>query len=475
MTLARRAIDPMIAMDRRVSRPRVLIVDDDRDGRGALVRALREREFDAQGATSAEEALTLLQEDEFCVVIADLELYGVKSGVDLCHEIAVRHPGTLVVAMTAHPSMQSATRAIRARVHDFIPKPVDVDELTITTERALRRASLRQAVQRLREPRGVSGNGAIVGESASIRRVFDLIARVADTEAAVLVVGETGSGKELVARTVHDRSGRRGPFVAVNCAAMTETLLEAELFGHVRGAFTDAHSSRAGLFVKATRGTLFLDEIGEMAPEMQSKLLRVLQERRMRPVGSDTEIEVDVRIITATHRDLDEEVRARRFREDLFYRINVVRIDVPPLRARGDDVLLLAQRFLERFARESRRRVVGFTVRAAEFLLAHSWPGNVRELQNCMERAVALADLDIIGEADLPEVLLPSTDSQQPCAVPSALVTMRELERSYTLQVLAHVRGNKTLASEILGFDRRTMHRRLQRWGVEASPGASRA
>jgi two-component system response regulator AtoC len=456
---------------RRALRQRVLVVDDDREGREALVRALGAREIDAVAASSAEEALTRLREEKFGVVIADLELYGVMSGAFLCSEIAVRHPEALVVAMTAHPSMESATLAIRAGVHDFISKPIDIDELTITTESALKHASLREEVRRLRHTLSPAGDDAVFGESQPILRVLDLIARVAPTEAAVLVVGETGTGKEIVARAVHERSGRPGPFVAINCAAMTETLLEAELFGHVRGAFTDAHTTRAGLFVKAARGTLFLDEVGEMALEMQSKLLRALQERRVRPVGSDNEIDVDVRIVTATHRDLDDEVLEHRFREDLFYRINVVRIDVPPLRARGDDVLLLAQRFLERSATQNNRRVVGFTTRAAERLLAYSWPGNVRELQNCIERAVALAQFDTIGEADLPEKLVHPAKTELSLD-PTELVTMDELEQKYTLRVLDLVHGNKSLASQILGFDRRTLHRRLRRWGVEPRSSA---
>ena len=425
-------------------RQRVLIVDDNREGAQELAHAFGAREIDAVAATSAEEALSRLREGKFGVVITDLELYGVSSGVDLCNEIAARHPDVLVIAMTAHPSMESAICALRAGVHDFVTKPVGLDELTIMTESALKHASLREEVKRLRRTLSATGDDALFGESLPIRRVVDLIERVAPTEAAVLIVGETGTGKEIMARALHVRSGRTGSFVAVNCAAMTETILEAELFGHVRGTFTDAHASRAGLFAKATRGTLFLDEVGEMAPEMQSKILRVLQERRVRPVGSDSEVhvQVDARIITATHRDLDDEVAKHRFREDLFCRINVVRIDVPPLRARGDDVLLLAQRVLERSAVQNNRRVVGFTTRAAERLLAYPWPGNVRELQNCVERTVALTQFDTIGEADLPAKLLDPTKADL-ALDPTELLTMDELEQKYTLRVLSlgHHRG----------------------------------
>jgi two-component system response regulator HydG len=308
----------------------------------------------------------------------------------------------------------------------------------------------------------------MIGASAPMQKVYDLVTRVAKTEATVLVTGESGTGKELVAKAIHACSHRsQGPFVAINCAAMPESLLESELFGHMKGAFTDARQTRQGLFLTACGGTLFLDEIGEMALGMQAKLLRVLQERTVRPVGGDKEIPFDTRIVAATNRDLESEVADRRFREDLFYRINVVRVHVPTLRARAADVLVLAQHFLDRFASIHRNSVKGISGPAAERLVSYPWPGNVRELQNCIERAVALARFETLGVDDLPDkirdyrlsrVIVESED-------PTELLSMDEVERRYILRALEAVGGNKTLAAQVLGFDRRTLYRKLERYG----------
>jgi two-component system response regulator HydG len=292
---------------------------------------------------------------------------------------------------------------------------------------------------------------------------------VAESDTSVLITGESGTGKELVARALHQRSARReGAFVAINCAAMPEPLLESELFGHVKGAFTDARQGRTGLFVKASHGTLFLDEIGEMPAGMQAKLLRALQERSVRPVGGETEVSFDTRILAATNRDLETEVEEKRFREDLFYRINVVRIHVPPLRVRGSDVLLLAQHYLKRYSSQGKGRVVGMTSAAADKLLGYGWPGNVRELQNCIERAVALARLDQLGVDDLPEKIreFKSTRVVVESDDPADLLPMEEVERRYVLRVLEAVGGNKTMASQVLGFDRRTLYRKLDGYGL---------
>jgi two-component system response regulator HydG len=299
-----------------------------------------------------------------------------------------------------------------------------------------------------------------------MRRVSDLIQRVAGTDASVLIQGETGTGKELIARAIHESGPRAtGPVVAINCAAVPANLLESELFGHAKGAFTDAKQQRAGLFLEASGGTLFLDEIGEMPLEMQAKLLRALQERKVRPLGSNQEVPFNARIITATNRDLEREVNEKRFREDLFYRINVVRIDVPSLRSRGNDVLLLAQSFLERAAARSGKSVNRLGRLVADKLVNYDWPGNVRELENCMERAIALASFDEVTLDDLPskireyrptEVYVTSDD-------PKDLPPMHIVEQRYIRKVLAAVGGNKTLAAKVLGFDRRTLYRKLER------------
>jgi two-component system response regulator HydG len=301
-----------------------------------------------------------------------------------------------------------------------------------------------------------------------MRRVFDLVTRVADSDASVLIMGESGTGKELIARAVHAQSSRRdGPFLAVNCAAMPGALLESELFGHTRGAFTDAKAARTGLFEQASGGTLFLDEIGELPIEMQPKLLRALQERMVRPIGGNVEVPFDARIVTATNRDLEAEVDEKRFREDLYYRINVVRVDAPALRERGGDVLLLAQHFVERFAARSNKAVRGIHAAAAEKLVNYDWPGNVRELENCIERAVALLRFDEVTVDDLPEKIRQYRADRLVFATDdlTEVLTIDELERRYIQRVLTLVGGNKSRAADLLGLDRRTLYRRLDRYG----------
>ncbi|HEY2511593.1 MAG TPA: sigma-54 dependent transcriptional regulator [Polyangiaceae bacterium] len=454
---------------------RALLVDDDRAMCEMLEGALARRGFEVVSRTSAEEAVALLGTNEYDVVVTDLNMQG-TSGLELCQRIVANRPDLPVVVVTAFGSLETAVGAIRAGAYDFVTKPFEMEDLALTLERAIAHKQLREEVKRLRFAVRESQQhpSEMVGASAPMQKVYDLVSRVAETEASVLITGESGTGKELVAKAIHARSRRaQGPFVAINCAAMPESLLESELFGHTKGAFTDARQSRAGLFLQASGGTLMLDEIGEMPVGMQAKLLRVLQERTVRPVGGDRETPFDTRILAATNRDLDTEVAERRFREDLFYRINVVRIHVPPLRARGSDVLALAQSFIERFAAVHRTNVKGLSSPAAERLLAYSWPGNVRELQNCIERAVALARFEMLGVDDLPDklrdyrptrVIVESED-------PAELLPMAEVERRYVLRVLQAVGGNKTLAADVLGFDRRTLYRKLERYGALENSG----
>ena len=448
---------------------RILIVDDDRDLCDTLEQTLALEDFQSASRASAEEALRVLGEEDFDAVLTDLRMSG-TSGLELCQRVAANRPDLPVVVVTGFGSLETAVGAIRAGAYDFVTKPFRMEDIAMTLERAVRHRRLCEEVKRLRT---IVSEGQqpseMIGSSEPMRQVDDLVTRVAGTEASVLVTGESGTGKELVAKSIHARSRRaEGPFVALNCAAMPESLLESELFGHTKGAFTDARQSREGLFVQANGGTLLLDEIGEMALGTQAKLLRVLQERAVRPVGGDREIPFDTRIIAATNRDLETDVAERRFREDLFYRINVVRIHVPPLRVRGSDVLVLAQRFIERFAVAHRTGVKGLASAAAASLTAYAWPGNVRELQNCIERAVALARYEMLGVDDLPEkirdyrptrVFIDSDD-------PAELLPMDEVERRYVLRVLDAVSGNKTLAAQVLGFDRRTLYRKLERYGA---------
>jgi two-component system response regulator HydG len=448
---------------------RVVIVDDERDTVELLADAMRSRGFNVHSVLSAEECLQYVPGKDVDVVVTDVQMPGM-SGIELCSELRLRHPDILPIVITGHAGLESAIASIRAGAYDFIAKPVKIDALAIAVSRALDHATLKRELHGLRTMEVPATLEGIIGTSAAIVEMSELVRRVAPSDATVLITGESGTGKELVASAIHKLSPRsQGPFIAINCAAVPAPLLESELFGHVHGAFTDAKQSRPGLFVKANRGTLFLDEIGEMPLEMQVKLLRVLQERKVRPVGSDQENEIDVRIIAATNKDLETEVEERRFREDLFYRINVVAIAVPPLRSRSGDVLVLAQHFLERAAQRNKKPVQGISHGAARLLMEYDWPGNVRELENCIERAVALCRLDEITVDDLP----PKVQNHQKrqlvisTAEPSELLTLEEVERRYVRQVLEATRGNKTQAARVLGIDRRSLYRRL-----EAGPGA---
>jgi len=448
---------------------RVLIVDDEQSMCELIDAALARRGYQTDWRTSADQAFELLEGQDYDVVLTDISMRDMN-GLELCERIVNMRPDVPVVLVTAFGSMETAVGAIRAGAYDFITKPVEMDALALVVERAVQHRTLKEEVKRLREAvDGKAAPGDMIGNSPAMRKVNELIARVAESDANVLITGESGTGKELVARALHTRSQRRqGPFVAVNCAAVPETLLESELFGHAKGAFTDARQSRSGLFVQASGGTFFLDEVAEMPLGMQPKMLRALQERKVRPVGGNMEVPFDARLITATNRDLETEVEERRFREDLYYRINVVRIEVPPLRGRGNDILLLGQHFIERAASRSGKNVVGLVSSAAEKLLSYDWPGNVRELENCVERAVALTRYDQITVEDLPEKVRNYQSSHVVVASddPSELIPMQEVERRYIQRVLKSVGGNKTQAARVLGFDRRTLYRKLERYSL---------
>ena len=449
---------------------RVLIVDDDRTMCEYLEAELRARGLTTVSETSADAAFERLTAEELDVVVTDLRMRG-TGGLELCARVVQNRPDVPVIAITAFGSLETAVATIRAGAFDFITKPFDIEELVIAIERAARHRALREEVKRLqRMVDGAARFDEMLGASPAMHAVYDRIARVADSDATVLVTGESGTGKELVAHALHRRSKRAGgPFVAINCSALPEAVLESELFGHARGAFTDAKAARKGLFVDADGGTLFLDEVGEMPLSVQPKLLRALETRMVRPVGGSAEVPFDVNLVTATNRDLETAVAEKRFREDLFYRINVVHVELPPLRARGNDVLLLAQHFLERFAAKSGKPVLRMSSAVAQKLLAYAWPGNVRELQNCIEQAVALARFEELTVEDLParvrdyrraHVLVVADD-------PSELVPMEEVEKRYILRVLEAAGGNKSIAARILGYDRKTLYRRLDAYGVE--------
>jgi len=449
---------------------KVLIVDDDTSMCELLADGLAQHGYEARWHASPHEALAELAERTVDVVLTDINMRDM-TGLELCQKATEAHPDLPVIVITAFGSMETAVQAIRAGAYDFITKPFDIDVVAIAIERAVKHSALTREVQRLQKAVDESRRfDELLGASPAMKEVYDLLERVGESESTVLVSGESGTGKELVARALHRRSKRStGPFVAINCAAMPEQLLESELFGHTKGAFTDARNARPGLFVQAKGGTIFLDEIGDMPVGLQPKLLRALQERTVRPVGGDTETPIDVRVVAASNRDLETAIEERKFREDLYYRINVIHVELPPLRARGADVLLLATHYLQHFALQSQKDVRTLDAEAAEKLSAYAWPGNVRELANCMERAVALTRNESIGVADLPEkirtyrtshVLVAATD-------PTELVPMEEVEKRYILRVLEAVGGNKTLAAQVLGLDRKTLYRKLDRYGSE--------
>jgi two-component system response regulator HydG len=431
---------------------------------------LRSEGYEVSSSRNAREALEAARSFEPHVVLTDLNMGG-TSGLELCTAISEQWPDIPVVVITAFGSMETAILAMRAGAYDFITKPFDIEALALAIARAVQHHQLKSEVKRLRAAVGQAGWGDdLIGTSVPMLELRALLERVAHTDTTVLVTGETGTGKEVVARVLHQHGKRRnGPFVAVNCSALPEALLESTLFGHVRGAFTDARQARQGLFLEAHGGTLFLDEIGEMPAGLQPKLLRALEARCVRAVGADSETPFDTRIIAATNRDLDDAVQEGRFREDLYYRLNVLHVALPPLRSRGGDVIALAQHFLVQFARQSERPVLGISEAAARRLAAYPWPGNVRELRNSIERAVALTRFDHIAADDLPDriknfeprhVLVAGDDLEE-------MAPLEEVERRYILRVLQAAGGNKSLAAQRLGVSRRTLYRKLGEYGVE--------
>jgi DNA-binding NtrC family response regulator len=450
--------------------PKVFVVDDEKEMTDLVQLGLKKRGFNVLTFGNGGEAVAALPEHDVDVVVTDLHMKGM-TGLELCQRIVADRPDIPVLVLTAFGSFETAVGAIRAGAYDFVTKPVEIEALAIAIRRAAEHRALRGEIKRLREVvASTRGRGALVGASPAMQQVYTLVDQVSATDATVLITGESGTGKEIVAREIHNRGRRKdGPFVAINCAAVPESLLESELFGHAKGAFTDAKQSRQGLFQQANGGTLFLDEIGEMALALQPKLLRAIQERKVRPVGAESEVTIEVRLVAATNRDLEEMVEDKRFREDLYYRINVIHIPLPPLRARGGDVLLLAQHMLRQYAAVFDKKVLGLSPAAAERLMAYDWPGNVRELGNCLERAVALAHFEEIQVEDLPDKIRQQKTARTPSLsgndVPE-LLTLEEVERRHVLRVLEACQGNRTDAAKILGLDRKTLYRKLLRWGV---------
>ena len=449
------------------SNPSILVVDDDPAILDMLEDLLTEADYQVSIAKSAGEAIEIAAHEEPDLVLTDLQMPG-KDGLELLAELRKLRPSTPVLIMTAFGSIRSAVAAIRAGALDYVTKPFDRDELLVALERALERRSLEDENRRLRRAvERASSFGELEGKSPQMNEIYALIRRVSGNNSNILITGESGTGKEVVARTIHFTGTRKeGPFVPINCTAMPEGLLESELFGHVRGAFTGAHASKKGLFEAAHGGTLFLDEIGDMPLQLQGKLLRVLQDREVRPVGGNQSIRVDVRIVAATNQDLEKQIDSGEFRQDLYYRLNVIPIGIPPLRERPDDIPVLAEAFLRKHSEDLRYRLTEGAVRK---LMSARWPGNARELENCIERALAMTDSHEITAND---VLLSSSEVKSAdldldeMLVKTALdrrLTLKELSDAYTAAALEAAGGRKSEAARILGVNRRTLYRREER------------
>ncbi|MDR1126286.1 MAG: sigma-54 dependent transcriptional regulator [Deltaproteobacteria bacterium] len=459
-------------MDKKL---KLLIVDDDNAHRTTLLTLLGEWGYLTRGAADGESAVALCRERSFDLVLMDVRMAAL-SGIEALKEIRAYNPAIPVIIMTAYSNVENAVEALKSGAYDYLTKPLDFDDLRLTLERAADHARLRDENHNLRQAlaQGADAAGQIVGQSPALRQLMEMVRAIAPSEATVLVNGESGTGKELVARLIHSGSGRaKGPYVAVNCAALSETLLESELFGHEKGAFTGAEKRREGRFMAADRGTIFLDEIGEMPPAMQAKLLRALQEREIQRVGGDRAIKVDVRILAATNRDLEAEVEAGRFRQDLYYRLNVVSLTVPSLRERREDIPLLAAHFLRKFAQKNGKAVKGFTPGAMDRLLKYAWPGNVRELENAVERAVVLLMGEYVSEKELPPSLgagnAPAAGAPAAAAGPYnrlgadfSHMTLEEIERAVVRETLENAGGNKSEAARRLGITRKTLLSKMQ-------------
>ncbi|MDR2402689.1 MAG: sigma-54 dependent transcriptional regulator [Spirochaetaceae bacterium] len=445
---------------------KLLVVDDEKNIREGLAASLQMDGYEVETAAAGDEGWKLFLKGDIDLVITDLRMPGI-SGEDLLQRIGAETPGIPVIVLTGHGTVENAVNAMRNGAYDFLTKPVNLDRLSLLVKRALKGRELELKHRRIEEELEQQKQfETIIGTSTPMRRVFDTIRRAAPAKASVLITGESGVGKELVADAIHELSPRKGkPLIKVHCAALSASLLESELFGHEKGAFTGAVSRTRGRFELAHEGTLFLDEIGEIDQNIQIKLLRVLQEKKFERVGGEATIETDVRIVAATNKDLKEEIEKGNFREDLYFRLNVVNIRVPPLRERKDDIPLLISVFLKEFAVENNKTVEGIDDKARAAIYAYDWPGNVRELRNCMESAVVMSKGPVITEGDLPPTLRVSNDDGW-IRIPLGS-TMETAEQIVIRDTLSSVKGNKSKAADILAIGRKTLHRKLAGWGED--------
>lgn len=454
-----------------VKKPKILVVDDDSGHRITLKTVLKSWNFLVSEAEDGQSAVSQVQNTAFDLILMDVRM-AVMSGIEALNEIKAYNPSIPVIIMTAYSSVESAVEAMKAGAYDYLTKPLDFDELKLTMDRSMEHIQLRPENQELKSRLQASaGSGQIIGTSPAMQSLMDMVATVAPSDATVLISGESGTGKELIARAIQAGSNRSaGPLVTVNCAALSESLLESELFGHEKGSFTGADRRREGRFVQADQGTIFLDEVGEMSMPMQAKVLRVLQDGEIQRVGGDRIITVDVRVIAATNKDLQAMVAQNSFREDLYYRLNVVHLAVPALRERSEDIPILAQHFLNTYTERNKKKIKGFTPQAMDRLLKHTWPGNVRELENAVERAVILSPGEYISERDLPANIgqPPREKGQQtgPDIQAEENGSLDDLEKSAVSKALARAGGNKSEAARLLGITRRTLYNKLEKYGL---------
>lgn len=444
----------------------ILIIDDEKNIREGLGTALELEGYDVKLAENGEVGLKLIEKGDIDLVITDLRMPGI-SGEEVIAKVAGESPGVPVIVLTGHGSIDSAVTAMRNGAYDFLTKPLNLDRLILIVKRALAGRELEIRHSTLKEELDAKTSfESIIGKSAEMLRIFEVVRKAANSKASVLITGESGTGKELIANALHNLSNRRDkPFVKVHCAALSESLLESELFGHEKGAFTGAVARKRGRFELANTGSIFLDEIGEIDQNVQIKILRVLQDRRFERVGGEETLEVDVRIIAATNRDLLQEIAEHRFREDLFYRLNVVHIQVPPLRERKDDIPLLVASFLEEFAKENNKKITGIDARARSALYKYNWPGNIRQLRNCIESAVVMCSGSEITLEDLPPSVSGASDTDM-ISIPVG-ITLAEAEKILIQQNLAVNKGNKSKTADILGIGRKTLHRKIDEYNLE--------
>lgn len=441
----------------------ILTIDDEENIRNGLADNFELEGYRVLQAANGKEGLDLIAKGGVDLVITDLRMDGI-SGEEVVRQVTTKHPGIPIIVLTGHGSIDDATAAIKAGAFDFLTKPLDLDHLNIVVKNALRGKELAEQNKQLKEKLSQRFDSSeMIGKSSELSKVKMLIEKAAPTKASVLITGESGVGKELVASSIHKQSNRKDmPFIIVHCAALSESLLESELFGFEKGAFTGAESQHKGRFELANGGTIFLDEIGEINQSTQVKLLRVLQEKKFERIGGEETIEVDIRIVAATNRKLEDEVAAGRFREDLYYRLNVVRIEMPPLRDRKDDIPLLMHSFLREFNVENEKNIKGFDARSKAAIIKYNWPGNIRELKNCIESAVVMCNGEEIRIEDLPESIRKKGE-EKTISIPMG-TTMDEAEKIIIQETLAANSGNKTKTADVLGIGRKTLHRKLEEW-----------